>query len=53
MVINDDGCPCNERCCDEPDTVKPHDCDDACEKICEESFTTECLNCGRSCGCDL
>lgn len=52
VVVNERGCPCNGDCCDEPCVVCPeHVCVD--EYICEDCHCSECVNCGRSCHCDL
>lgn len=43
-------CPCgmNGKCCDKTDTRTPeHECSG--EKICEECYGLECINCGKCC----
>lgn len=47
-------CPCsNKGCCNKPNIIIRHHCDNDCEDICENSYETYCGNCKKSCYCDL
>ena len=47
-----DDCPCGRNCCEKPEVVNSeHECSG--EDVCEACYQAECLNCGKSCHCDL
>jgi hypothetical protein len=50
-------CPCNDNCCDAPDTwTPPHSCehsDDPESWRCDENWRTECRSCEASCYCEV
>lgn len=54
MKKEENTCPCNGNCCENPSVGRSdHECDDKCEIVCEASFEKVCDNCAQSCYCDL
>jgi hypothetical protein len=47
-----DGCPCGDTCCDNPDVDRlEHEC--PTDEFCEDCYASHCNNCHRTCWCDL
>jgi hypothetical protein len=52
--MNDKGCPCTYNCCDNPEVITPeHDHNENDNDFCILCWTSECLNCGESCECNV
>lgn len=46
--------PCLDNCCDNSDVRTPeHDHDENNDEFCILCWTTQCLNCGEACECNL
>lgn len=54
---NENGCPCDRTCCDDPDpgglSEMNHACSEDEECYEDEHYMTECFNCGSICNCEV